>query len=98
LPACDAVSADVQGEPLVSEAPNVRALLQQSRAANLARLRAGNSRPPNYQQADAHAAQALELREAAHAADPEHADPEWANDRVSHDETIAFLRLYPLIP
>lgn len=72
--------------------------LRHSRTANLERLRAGNKRTANYKLAERHAAEALELREYAHANDPEHTDPEWANDRVPHNEMVDFLRVYQNIP
>lgn len=75
----------------------VAVLLQQSRQANLDRLRAGNAKPPNYQLAEQHAARALELRLQAHDIDPQHADSEWANDKAPHDQVVGFLRKYPSI-
>lgn len=82
--------------PEVSEP--VAQWLQQSRAANLARLRSANATPPNYAESEAHAANALSLREAAHTADPDHTDPEWRNDTVPHAEMCAFLAGYSEIP
>lgn len=81
-----------------SETLSIATLLQQSRAANLDRIRAGNRTPPNYQAAEAHAANALELRELAHATDPQHLDREWKNDTVPHAQMVEFLRTYPSIP
>lgn len=78
--------------------PTVAQLLRQSRAENLSRVRLGNAKPPNYPQAEAHAANALRLREWAHELDPEHGDPEWKNDTVPHHEMVAFLKAYPGIP
>jgi hypothetical protein len=34
--------------------------------------------------------EALNHRHAAHAADPEHTDPEWARDKAPHDQLLAF--------
>lgn len=84
--------AEVEAPPTVAE------LLRRSRAANEARIRAGNSKPPAYKIAEQHAAQALALREQADQLDPEHADPEWAKDKAPHAEVMAFLMKYPTIP
>lgn len=35
---------------------------------------------------------ALDAREQAHQADPEHVDPAWALDRAPHGELVAFYR------
>lgn len=53
---------------------------------------------PDYPKAEAHLAEALRLRLEAHDLDPDHTDPEWARDVVSHDDLVAFFRSYPLIP
>ncbi len=53
---------------------------------------------PDYPKAEAYLAEALRLRLDAHALDPDHADPEWRRDVVSHDDLVAFFRLYPAIP
>lgn len=92
-----------KGRILKTSMPEIEGLsvadaLRQSRVANLERLRAGNKRTANYSLAERFAATALELREYAHANDPEHTDPEWANDRVPHDQMVDFLRLYPQLP
>lgn len=77
------------------DARTVAQLLQQSRDANDARLRA--SLKKNYQEAESHAATALALRELAHDADPDHTDSEWSNDKGSHEAIVAFLKQYPSI-
>ena len=95
----------------MSSDPTIADLLQQSRQHALNRKRhAGRankdglvSTPPDYPQAEAHAAQALDLRLQAHNLDPEHADPAWvtdlsANRGISHDAIVAFLTEYPRIP
>lgn len=51
-------------------------------------------RTPNYADADAACVDALRLRLEADAADPEHADPAWQLDAVSHDELVLFYRTY----
>lgn len=86
-----------------AEAVSVSSLLKRSRAHHqrktaLANRRIGKSHVPNYPQAESEAAQALELRLRAHALDPEHTDPEWANDPVPHADIVAFLTRYPRIP
>jgi len=83
---------------LLPASTDVRTLLQQSRDENLSRVRHGNATPPNYPQAETHAATALALRELAHQADLDHSDPEWQNDTVPHAQMCDFLRAYPSIP
>lgn len=76
---------------------SVQALLKQAQGAHEAFQRA--SRAQNYAVSTVEAVKALEFRQAAHEADPEHTDPEWqAWKHKQHEELIAFYVKYPTIP
>ena len=78
--------------------PSVSALLKRSRAHHDAKRKLANKSTPNYPKAEAEITNALDLRLQAHALDPNHLDPEWANDVVPHDALVDWFRLYPTIP
>ena len=78
--------------------PSVSALLKRSRAHHDAKRKLANKTTPNYPKAEAEIVNALDLRLQAHALDPNHLDPEWANDAIPHDELVTFYERYPLIP
>lgn len=45
---------------------------------------------PNYVAAEENVREALNLRVAAHRIDPQHADPEWGNDKAPHATLVDF--------
>lgn len=96
-------AAEASGAPVVEAGPSVAALLTRSRAhhqrkTELANRFRGKVHVPNYRQAEHEAAQALALRLQAHDLDPNHLDPEWANDKAPHAEIVAFLTKYESLP
>lgn len=107
FPTNSTCTPDPASDPPVSiqpvDSPSVSSLLKRSRAhhqrkTELANKRLGKQHVPNYQAAEAEAAKALELRLQAHDLDPDHLDPEWANDPAPHAEIVAFLQKYESIP
>lgn len=62
-------------------------LLTESRASHTAYRRLRAPKPPGWQ---AHLWDALTLRQQAHAIDPRHADPAWADDAAPHADLMAF--------
>lgn len=84
--------------PAIVDDAAVAALLTRSRAHHDAKLRYANRLPPQEAEAEAEIARALELRQQAHALDPGHTAPEWANDRAPHAELVAFYEEYGAIP
>lgn len=86
-------------EPEVPSPPSVSALLQQARAQErlrviLANGRQGEQPNPDYLGATASAQIALDLRQQAHALDPDHLDPSWGEDTLGHVEQCAWLAAY----
>jgi len=90
---------------------SVADLLRLSRAEHLAKKCAAGransdgvvTEAPNYPKAEAHIREAIRLREAAHALDPEMADPAWADDLaknkgVSSESLLTWFRHYLTIP
>lgn len=76
-------------------------LLAASKAEHMAYLQEDRNAPnANYGLCEAHVAQALILRQAAHDADPEHIEAIWRDDeaRWPHADLMAFYALYPSIP
>lgn len=103
-PLCSAVpaeipSADPASKDALSDVPSVASLLTRSRAAALARTALANRlrgkhHRPDYAAATEQARLALTLRQQAHALDPDHTDPAWGLDMVSHADVCAFLQAY----
>lgn len=92
-------------EQVIQEAApkTVAQLLTESRAHHAEKNKLANRKingkpSPDYRQAEAEIALALEKRLAAHALDPQHTDPEWSRDGAAHEDLVAFYRLYPEIP
>jgi len=80
---------------------SVGELLSQSRSAHTQfhvtdAVHLGNGHWAKGDQVDAASwlEKALSLRLEAHAADPQHADPAWAQDKVPHAELVAFYQTY----
>lgn len=94
-----AESPVLTSEPEVQSLPSVSALLQQARAqerlrVTLANRRQGKQPNPDYIGATASAQIALDLRQQAHALDPDHLDPSWGEDKLGHVEQCAWLSAY----
>lgn len=66
---------------------------ERNRVASANRRSAGQPQP-DYVAATASAQLALDARLEAHTLDPEHADPAWAGDRLSHNQQLQWLRDY----
>jgi hypothetical protein len=89
----------------------VNTLLSQSRAAHDRKKRAAGqtdkdgkvTRSPNYPEAEADIRTALELRQQAHALDPDHTSPAWmadqlANKGLTHQQMCQWFTEYLAIP
>jgi hypothetical protein len=72
----------------------VAQLLSASRAAHLAYQGEQRKQPANYAVCERYVAEALRLRSEAHAADPQHVDAAWRDDKVPHAELVAFYARY----
>lgn len=87
----------------------VHQLLARSRAEHAAKKEAAGRTnkdgvvisAPNYPKAEAHIREAIRLREAAHALDPEMQDPAWAEDfasnRIKSQDLLTWFRQYVTI-
>jgi hypothetical protein len=91
----DAVEAPAESP----SAPTVASLLTRARSHEASRRdvsnrRTGGRHTPDYIAAQTHAIAALDLRLQAHDVDPQHTDPQWASDPLSHEQQVQWLRAY----